>query len=184
MIYGFVLLFVSFMCFAVYHAFILPKYERKIFALYKCRDKLALYGMKDPVIQKSYEYQYLMGMLNAEIYLMHDNISFTQYFKNSVEFSVENEKKIEELLKGIQNDEVYLQVFNESYDIFKAYFDNKMKWFVRLFLKPISHILSFLIYVLERTSKLQDQERVKRMESYATGVPRVYERYMKMNSIL
>lgn len=178
MIWSIFLLSIGGIYIIIHHAFVLPSHERKIFKLYECRDRLALYGMTSLDIQRSFEYKYLMSMINQEIYLMNNNISFTQYFKTSVENSVENQKEVQAFLEKIQKDEIYWQVFTESFSIFEKYFSLKMKWFLRLCLVPANYVLTFFLRILPKTSKRRNGEgHIKRAVSYVEGVSIIWNTF-------
>ena len=77
-----------------YYAFVLPPKDKLVFKLYQKRDELTLYAMNTPGKQDTEEYGYLVQMINVEIYLIKNNISFMDYYRSVIETTVENQKEV------------------------------------------------------------------------------------------
>ena len=165
-----------------YFAFVLPKKDKILFKLYEERDKLTLYIMNSPGKQNTEEYKYLIGMINTEIYLVKNSISFTKFFTTTVEQSVENEKKIEKIINKIKEDEFMYDIYNRSFSIFTSYFNRKFKWFRILVLFPTCIVLEFILKILKIITKSERHNKVDIVVSKATNVSKVYERYIRLNN--
>ena len=153
MISNLLLLCIALVSIIVYFSFVLPKYDKILFALYEYRDELALYAMENQGVQDLEEFAYLMSVLNIQIYLVKNNISFTQYYMSTVEKTIENEQKIEVIVKKIKQDEVMARIFEESFEIFSEYLRKKLDIFNKIVLKPLTYFLIIILKLFDNEKK-------------------------------
>ena len=161
-----------------YYAFVLPPKDKLVFKLYQKRDELTLYAMNTPGKQDTEEYGYLVQMINVEIYLIKNNISFMDYYRSVIETTVENQKEVESILERIKQDEFMKNIFDDTFSIFEGYFKRKFKVFSYLFLKPIVYILK----IFEKLKKKASLKKISRTIERTSSITENYERYMRMNS--
>lgn len=180
---SFILLTIVLLSIIVYYAFVLPKKERMLFRMYRERDNLTIYAMNTPGKQDEEAYQYLIELINTEIYLMKNSISLTDYYKSTVEKSVENEQTVEKIIKLIKEDKFMDEVYEKTSYVFYKYFYTKFKWFNRIFLCPLSVVLKILLKLLNWLNKGDLSEKEQKMNtifSTASNIPKVYEKYVKL----
>ena len=185
MLSNFVLLLGVMIMFISYFAFVLPRKDKMIFKLYQKRDELTLYAMNTPGKQDTEEYKYVVQMINIEIYLIKNNISFMDYYRSVIERTVENEKEIEGILDKIKQDEFMKDIFEESFAIFEKYFNKKFKWFKWIFLVPLVRILDICLRIFNAVEKAQasaSSRNVNRALTKTENITENYERYIRMNS--
>lgn len=181
---GLILIMISLMSVIVYYAFVLPKKERILYKMYKERDNLTIYAMNHPGKQDEEAYKYLIGLINVEIYLIKNSISLTDYFRTTVEETVENEQKVEQIIQMIKEDEFMGKIYENTFCIFSKYFSVKFKWFYRIFLCPIIAILKLLIIILKWIKKGNLSVREQKMNnifSTASNMPQIYEKYLNLS---
>lgn len=167
-----------------YYAFVLPKKERVLFSMYAERDDLTIYAMNNPGKQDEEAYQYLIGVINAEIYLIKNNLSLTDYFHTTIEKTVENEKEVERIIELIRQDKFMGKVFDNTFHIFSKYFSSKFQWFYRIFLCPAAWILKCIYCLLNLLKKGNLSDREKQMNnlfSNTLNMPKIYEKYVRLN---
>lgn len=167
-----------------YYAFVLPKKERVLFRMYAERDNLTIYIMNNPGKQDEEAYQYLIGVINAEIYLIKNNLSLTDYFRTTIEKTVENEKEVEHIIELIREDEFMGEVFENTFHIFLKYFSSKFRWFYRIFLCPAAWILKciyYLINILKRGNLSDREKKINNVFSNTLNMPKIYEKYIRLN---
>lgn len=168
----------------LYYAFVLPKKEKILFKMYAERDNLTIYAMNNPGKQDEEAYQYLIGVINVEIFLIKNNLSLTDYFKRTVEKTVENEREVERIIGLIRQDEFMGRVYENTFCIFSKYFSVKFKWFYRIFLCPVSLVLKLILKILKWIKKGDLSNREQRMNNISSAtlnMPRLYEKYMNLN---
>lgn len=173
-----VLILISLIC---YYAFELPKKDKILFTLYKNRDELTLYAMNTPGMQDTEEYQYLIGLINVEIYLIKNNISFSDFYSSTVKSTVENERKIENLVEKIKSDHFMQKIYDDSFDVFANYFNKKFIWFKRLILHPMIFILNLIIKIMEVKNKHKLYDKITSVFSKTSNMSEIYDKYLKIN---
>lgn len=187
MISSYILILLAILCIISYYAFILPNRDKILFELYKDRDDLTLYAMSISGKQDTKEYKYVIGTINTEIYLIKNNFSFCDFYKSTVEITVENKNEIEKTLAVIEQDEYIKQIFEHSFGIFSNYMNKKIKVFNNVVLRPVVFILSGIIKVLEIFSEDNCKKISYGIEvafKKASDIPKVYEQYMNVNKAL
>lgn len=177
----YILILLILFCFISYYAFVLPQKDKILFALYKYRDDLTLYVMNHPGMQEGEGYQYLIGMINAEIFLVKSDISFTKFFSSTIEKSVENQMEMERIIGLIKQDEFMYQIFEESYKIFGKYFNRKFKFFLVFVITPLILLLGLTLKILHLFK--QYNKRIDSIFNATTNVPEVYKKYVSINKM-
>lgn len=180
---SFILLTIVLLSIIVYYAFVLPKKERMLFRMYKERDNLTIYAMNTPGKQDEEAYQYLIELINIEIYLMKNSISLTDYYKTAVEKSIENEQKVEGIIKLIKADEFMGEIYENTSGIFSKYFYRKFKWFNIIFLCPTIAVLKLLLKILNwinRGNLSEKEQKMNTIFSTASNIPKAYKKYIKL----
>ena len=165
-----------------YYAFVLPKKDRILFGLYRYRDEVSLYAMNCPGKQETEEYQYLIGLINVEIYLIKNNISFTDFFATTVTTTVENEESVEIIINKIKEDSFMAKIYVESFEIFINYFNRKFKWFGKLCIEPSIFFLEMLTKILRVYKRKKPYEKITKAIFKTTSMSKTYEKYIKMNN--
>lgn len=179
-----VLIILIAICIICHFAFVLPKRDKMLFALYEDRDELALYAMEHSGKQETLEYQYLMKMINVEIYLINNNISLTDYFSSVVENTVENQKEVEEIISLIEQDDFLKKIYEHSFCIFSKYIRRKFKIFNILCLKPLIKVLTLLekiLSLINETNKASKYKDINNIYETASNMPEIFGKYIKMN---
>src|SRR5699024_4346393 len=137
---------------------------------------LTIYAMNNPGKQDEEAYEYLIGLINAEIFLIRNNLSLTDYFKTTIEKSVENEREVERIIGLIREDKVMEEIYENTFRIFSKYFSVKFKWLYRIFLFPLSLILKVIIKAINLVKKGDLSKREQRMNiisSTTLNMPRI-----------
>lgn len=175
----YILILLILFCIISYYAFVLPKKDKILFKLYKYRDELTLYVMDKPGLQDEEGYQYLVGMLNAEIFLIKNDVSFTSFFSSTIEKSVKNEIEMERIKGLIRQDDFMYRIYEESFEVFGKYFNKKFRFFLLFVIEPLIIVLGLILKVLHLFK--QYDERIDNIFNATTNVPKVYEKYISIN---
>lgn len=146
---GIVIITIAVVAIISYYAFVLPYKDRVLFRLYEQRDNLAMYAMNNPGKQDTAEYQYLIRFLNTQLYFVNHDISFVDFYESTIKSTVENQRKVEKLIKRIKRDKFMEEIYETSFSIFYSYFIKKFTMFYYLVLKPVQIILTFIIGILK-----------------------------------
>lgn len=175
----YILILLILFCIISYYAFVLPKKDKILFTLYKYRDELTIYAMNNPGLQDEEGYRYLVSMLNAQIFLVKSDISFTGFFSSTIEKSVENQIEMERIIDFIKKDEFMYRIYEESYKVFGKYFNKKFRFFLVFVIGPLIIGLGLILKILHLFK--QYNERIDDIFNATTNVPKVYEKYVSIN---
>ena len=181
MISGYILLFIAILAIICHYAFVMPSKDKKLFKLYENRDNLTLYAMENPGTQHSDGYKHLLKIINSEIYLINNNISFVDFYKSVIEATVDDTKRTERMVRQIKSDSYMDKIFEETYDVFEKFFIKKFKLFYHIILKPFSFILKFIITISDCLSNDKIKNKINRMFTSAENVSSNCKKYMNLN---
>lgn len=133
--------------------------NKKRFALYELRDRLALLAMKGVIVEDSEEYITLSRLMNGQIKSTKD-FRITRFLHN--QYQVVTNKKLqahlESILVKIRNEkmpEQYRSLVVEFFENSKNIYQHKT-WLFRALLTPLIKVFTLTSYFIKTTEKIKD----------------------------
>lgn len=149
-------------------------YEDKIlFKLFEQRDKLALYAMSKPEMQRDEHYIYLRSIINREIMVLKYRIRITEVVRASNEITEEEKKAKDELLNEMKKNIVFKQIFEDCEILFEQGFKRKHKLYYILL------ILYRGITKIKRINFKMVRKMINKIEIHPVEIPSMFSFYAK-----
>ncbi len=181
MISGLVLLLIAIMAVICHYAFAMPTKDKVLFKLYENRDNLTLYAMENPGTQYSDGYNHLLKLINCEIYLINNNISFMDFYKSVVERTVDDSRRTEKMVRQIKSNSYMDGIFENTYDVFEKFFVKKFKLFYHIILRPYSFVLKIMLKIVDYISNDKVKDKIDRMFISTENISSNCEKYLNLN---
>ncbi|MGN0506649.1 MAG: hypothetical protein ACI4FZ_08815 [Lachnospiraceae bacterium] len=175
---------IGFLLFAFDYAFFEPANDKRLFALFKLRDELALRAMENPEMQEEEEYIYLNRILSNEIAMIKRKIPIIDMIRILMHVDESDKERCDDLLVRIESNSAYSDIIRESDKIFSKFYNIRIKAIVTLFFYPLMKLLDLILKLINRenatsANKKRQKKRIYRIRNFSENIPDVFQNYSR-----
>lgn len=154
-----------------YFSFTLPREEKIAFRLFELRDKVAMEVIKGNLSDESFEYVFMVTLINTQIKFIDKEIPYTKMFTSALKVTDEQVDMGVDLIYG----NPYLkEIYTEAIEIFKKSFRFKKYVMKYMYVVPVTKLVDLALKILTirrwtdaKTKKTEKRELCQYRENAA-----------------